>query len=420
MTRNRTSFLLSALILTFLALVPHGLAAQPAPLGPEMRVDNQNRHSPSCPQVAVTRGGAAEIAWDNGGLSPFEVYVRHYAPSGAPTDAAPLPVGPAGITPQSYLALEDLTTISYGFRVLTRVVDRNGVQPTKFFRRKLSPSGDPFTEAPRPVGNKDTAWVWSGPGDLLYAGTYQAKQKRLVIQEVGGTGQLTGPQIVVNTRPIVDPHPLLVPIGNNSEYVVVWSGLSVATAGSLARQVIRARRFFKGMPEGKQDFDVNVTPGGVPTQLPLVGQYFVVATDPRTEGFAVAWTVTTDSLGASIHLRLFDFPGVARGPEKIAVPVGIGVAPVAAAFDDSTDLLLLWRRARPQHNGSELQARLFGSADGGGPLGPAFGVGSAASESFFDQPCGDVAWTRSSWVIAWEGQQADSGAGEIFVRRFTD
>jgi hypothetical protein len=415
MTRNRASVLLGVLVLTAFGLAPRDLMAQPAPLGPETRVDVLFGRHPGCPQVAASRQGAAEVAWDYSGLPPFNVYVRHFAPNGAPTDAVQYPLTPGSAA--AHPELEDLSLISYGFRVITRVVDNDPATPPKFFRRRLAPSGIPFSEAQRPVGGQDTAWVWSGPGDLLYAGSYQAQQKRLVIQQVGGSGQPTGAQIAVNTRPIVDPHPVLVAIGNNSESVVVWSGLSVAAAGSPARQVIRARRIFKDKPEGKADFDVNVIPGGVPGQGPLVGQDFVVAADARTEGFAVAWTVGTSG-GVSIHLRLFDFPGVERGPETVAVPSAAGAAPVAAAFDDSSHLLLLWRQGRPTF-GNELQALVFDAgATGGGSLLPAFDVASAASAGFDDQVCGDVAWAKDHWTIVWEGQRADVGPSGIFTRRF--
>ncbi len=409
MTRKRASVLLCVLVATALVLAPRNLVAQPAPLGPETRVDVLFNRLPGCPQVAASRQGAAEVAWDYSGLPPFNVYVRHFAPNGAPTDAGQYPVAPgsAAVRPE----LEDLSLISYGFRVLTRVVDDDPATPPKFFRRKLEPSGIPFSESQRPVGGQDTSWVWSGPGDLLYAGSYQAQQKRLVIQQVGGTGQPTGAQIVVNTRPIVDPHPILVAIGNNSKYVVVWSGLSVAAAGSPARQVIRARRFFKDKPEGKADFDVNVTPGGAPGQEPFVGQDFVVATDARTEGFAVAWSVASPS---SIHLRLFDFPGVERGPETIAVLGGGADAPVAAAFDASSHLLLLWRQSAPR---GQLRARVFNSSSAG--LGPAFDVASEASAAFSDQACGDVAWAKDHWTIVWQGLKSNTGPAGIFIRRFT-
>jgi hypothetical protein len=416
MRPNRPSLRLGVLVLSALGLAPGDLAAQPLPHGPEARVDTLTGRMPGCPQVAPSRQGAAEIAWDYAGLAPFRAYVRHISLDGTPTDAAQYPVGPAGTAAAPVeVEVEAISLISYGFRLLTRIEDGNPAKPPKFFRNKLSPNGIPYSDAPRPVGGPTARWVWPGPGDVLFAGTYQADKKRLVIQQVGGTGKPTGPEIVVNTRPIVDPHPALVPIGNFNEYVVVWSGLSVASAGSSARQVIRARRIFKNQPEGKADFDVNSIPGGVPGQPPLLGESFVVATAAFSEGFTVAWTVANAAAAPSIHLRSFDFLGAPRGPESIAVPAAAGVAPVSLAVDDSGRLFLLWRQGQPP--GSRLKARIFSSDAASAPLGPAFDISSVASADFGDQLCGDVAWSKDHWVVAWLAEKA--GPGGIFTRLFT-
>src|SRR4051794_15662903 len=83
MNQRRASLLFGVLALIALGLTPRDLAAQPPPLGPETRVDTLLGRHPACPKVDVSRkGGAAEIAWDYGGLPPFDVYVRHYAPNG--------------------------------------------------------------------------------------------------------------------------------------------------------------------------------------------------------------------------------------------------------------------------------------------------------------------------------------------------
>src|ERR1700712_3204603 len=119
MTRKRASVLLCVLVLTALVLAPRDLTAQPAPLGPESRVDVLFGRHPGCPQVAASRQGAAEVAWDYSGLPPFNVYVRHFAPNGAPTDAVQYPLTPG--TAAAHPELEDLSLISYGFRVITRV-----------------------------------------------------------------------------------------------------------------------------------------------------------------------------------------------------------------------------------------------------------------------------------------------------------
>jgi hypothetical protein len=416
MNLRRSSLLFGILALTALGLTPRDLAAQPPALGPETRVDTLLGRHPACPKVDVSRkGGAAEIAWDYGGLPPFDVYVRHYAPDGGVTDPQQIPMRLAG-TAAAFPEVEALTTISYGFRVLSRFGDGTAASPLKFYRQKLAQDGHPYGDAPRPVGGADTLWVWPGEGDVLYAGSYRADKKQLVIQQVGGTGQPTGPQTVVNTRPIVDPHPTMVPVSKTNEVVMVWRGLSVAAPGAPARQVIRGRRFFKGKPEGGKDFDVNVQPGGAPGQAPFIGQDFVLATDGSVGGFAVAWSVT-DAAGTTIHVRFFDFQGVPRGPEQTVVPAGDGVAPVAADLNDSGRLFLLYRKAQPSGSGSDLWGQLLLAADGS-RSGPAFPIASDASAAFSDQPCGDVSFAADSWAVTWEGQKPNGGPSGIFLRYF--
>jgi hypothetical protein len=364
------------------------------------------------------KGGAAEIAWDYGGLPPFNVYVRHYAPNGAPTDRQQIPVGFAG-TADTFYEVEAITTISYGFRVLTRSGDGSAAPPLKFYRVKLGQEGIPYSSTPRPVGGADTVWAWPGPDDIVYLGSYRADKKQLVFQQAGGNGgQPTGPVTVVNTRPIVDPHPMMVRFPDSNEVVVVWSGVSVATPSAPARQVIRARRFFKGVPEGGE-LDVNANPGGAPGQNPVIGQDFVVAAAGHAGGFGVAWSVA-NAAGTSIHVRFFNFQGVPRGPEEIAVSAGAGVTPVAADLGNPNRFFLLYRQDRGESGpGSDLWGQLLVPADGS-RLGPSFLIASDASAAFNDRPCGDVAYATgtSSWVVTWEGQKPDAGPSGIFVRYF--
>ena len=65
------------------------------------------------------------------------------------------------------------------------------------------------------------------------------------------------------------------PLGGQ-EFVAVWSGISVAKRGATARQVIRARRFRLGAPQGKE-IDVNVARGGAPGMPPFLPSGLAVA-----------------------------------------------------------------------------------------------------------------------------------------------
>lgn len=403
---KRWSWLLSFFAVAWLGT--GGLCAQPAPLGPETRVDTLTGDQfPNCPSVAVRPMGAFEIAWDYGGNLPPNIDARSYGASGAP------------ITPQTFVGSEGfypvvdaVSVLASGYRVLFHVVDDLGEEPPKFFRHRLHPSGFPEPGPSRPVGADDTLWVWPGTRDTLLAGKYNTAQKRLIAQKVAGNGKPTGFEYVLNSRPIVDPNPVIVALGDR-RFVAVFTGRSVASGSTPARQVIRARRFSVSGPLGP-DFDVNTVPGGAPGSAPFINASFVVAGD-RFGKFAVAWIVQ-GSTGTTTRLRIFDSAGVPTGPEVVAAGPEGSPVPVSAAFDDSGRVLLLLRRTLSDPLRNDLQARVFNSA--GAPIGPAFSPRSAASGDFDEPFCGSVGWAQDTWTITWSAEKAFDGPSAIFVRRF--
>jgi hypothetical protein len=417
MPGKRSSILLCCLALAL--PVSRELAAQLVPAGPETRVDTLAA-SPSCPHLAVAPDRSSEIVWSPGGFDPFTLQGRHYAPDGTPTDPSQVEVSAVGDfydTPAVYL----VSPVANGFRVLFDVFDETLEHPPVLFSQRLDPGGRP-AGGPNGVGDANTLSVWPGPGDVLYAASYQTRQKSLVIQQVASTGKPTGEKIFVNNQPIDKPYLQIVPL-NGEEFVAVWLGTSVAARRSPARQVIRARRFRRGAPVGKE-FDVNVLPGGAPGKPPFLVT-FTVAADPHDDGFAVVWgvsdAVSSTHPNTSIRLRFFGAPGRPASPEVLGTQTGTLVSLAGAAFDDAGNLLLLWRP--PLRN--VLRARLFKSTGGGaGPVGPAFQVNSEASAPFDRPGCGDLAWRGDSWLIAWTaGRSApgtDGGLDAVFLRRFTE
>lgn len=403
---KRWSWLLSFLVAAWLGT--HGLSAQPVPRGPETRVDTvAGDQFPNCPALAVRPMGAFEIAWDYGGNLPPNVDARSYAASGAP------------ITPQTFVdsqgfypVVDAVSVLGSGYRVLFHLVDDLGEEPPKFFRHRINASGYPEPGPSRPVGADDTLWVWPGTKETLLAGKYNAAQKRLIAQKVAGTGKPTGFEYVLNSRPIVEPNPVIVAL-DERRFVAVFTGRSVASGSTPARQVIRARRFSVSGPLGP-DFDVNTIPGGAPGSAPFINASFVVAAD-RFGKFAVAWIVQ-GSAGTTTRLRIFDSAGVPTGPEVVAAGPEGSPVPVSAAFDDSGHVLLLLRRTLSDPLRNDLQARVFNSV--GAPIGPAFSPRSAASGDFTQPFCGSAGWADGTWIITWAAEKAFDGPSAIFVRRF--
>jgi hypothetical protein len=408
MNRNRQIFLLFLLISA--ALSPRHLAAQPTPVGPEVRVDTlAGDQYPNCPNIGVAPNRSFEIAWDYGGGAP-QIKARHYNAAGMPTDPSEVLLASLAYYP----VVLDVSPVSTGFRTLMEVIDDLGA-PSKFYRKRIYPSGAPVG-TPRPVGVTGTTdWVSSGPGDTVFAGTYDAALRRLSMQKVNSLGVPAGTMYILNTRPIDAQARPQIAVLTGGGWVAVFTGYSIASPGVPARQVIRARRFdAAGAPLGP-DFDVNSILAGAPGLAPFLGFSEAVVAGGPGGGFAVSWHLIGG--GDRLFLRFFKATGVPAAPETLVATSDLSTYPISAAFDGSGRLLLLWGTTLDTPTFPDtLRARLYKPS--GIPAGPAFNPASAASGAFDEPFCGNLAWAGGSWLITWTAQRADSRSRAIFVRRF--
>jgi hypothetical protein len=432
MNLNRQALLLFLLIPAWLG--PRQLAAQPTPLGRETRVDLGYGNGAvyfytDCPQIGVAPDRSFEIAWSAGRTSSTDVRARHYGANGLPTDREEV-----SVTRQYDVSEEDfyyayafaVTPVSTGgFRVLYETYDSSS-NHLSFFRHRIDSSGAPVPGGSRPLGAPDTQWVWPGPGDTIFAGKYDASQRRLSVQKVDSRGMPSGTVYILNTRPIVlDPadnnrssaNPVIQPLSDGG-WVAIFGGRSIAAPGSPARQVIRARKFnAAGVPLGP-DFDVNSIPAGAPNSPPFLWTTnAVVATGPAGR-FAVAWQVGSRSSGWSIRIRFFDAAGVPSAPETTAVH-GRGLSgPISMAADNSGRIFLAWLQETsfvPGYITYDLRARLL--RPDGLPVGPQFSVQTSASRDYSAPVCGTVVWTGDTWLLTWLGYYLEDETA-IFLRRF--
>ena len=314
-----------------------------------------------------------------------------------------------------YPVVLDVSPISTGFRALMEVIDDLGA-PSKFYRRGIDPGGAPVG-TPRPVGVTGTTdWVSSGPGDTVFAGTYNAALRRLSLRKVNSRGVPVGTTYILNTRPIdAQARPRIATLAGGG-WVAVFTGYSIASPGVPARQVIRARRFNAADVPLGPDFDVNSIPAGAPGLAPFLGLSEVVVAGGPAGGFAVSWHLIGG--GDRLFLRFFKATGVPAAPETLIATSDLSVYPLSAAFDGSGRLLLLWATTlnTPPTFPPALQARLYKPS--GIPAGPEFSPASAASGAFNQPFCGDLAWAGGSWLITWTAQRASQQPSAIFVRRF--
>jgi hypothetical protein len=363
---------------------PRGLAAQLVPLGPE--VDLLADTFPYPPFLAVQPDGSYVVAWDEGTSSVLGIFYRYVAAGSKPAEE-----WPSTMDPYVYPKVGAVTATPNGFDVLSYNLGDDD-EPPGFYRHHLNLRGVP-DDKPIRLGGAGIEWVWHVRGNGFMAGWTLRGKHGIAARRLTSTGQQTGPELSLNSRPIDFPHPVVLAVADGG-FLAVWHGF---VPGPTSTAVLRARRFTpKGKPLGP-DFDVTTIPGSD----------FQVAVAPGG-GFAVAWT-----LGDKIYLRLFDAAGIALGPEIPAVMTSEDLFRVESmAFDKSGNLLLLW-------NVGYVDLRLQLIDSHGAPLGPPVRVRSKASDIFREPWGGHVAWAGNSWLVAWVAQAVPTrDFSGVFVRRF--
>jgi hypothetical protein len=407
-TGKRPLLVLGVLALS-LPLGSHQLAAQPTPVGPEVRVDT-SAGNPACSKIGVAPDRSFEISWDYSSAQPMFIKARHYAASGSPTDPSEVLIGALEDIPQIRL----VSPVSGGFRALIAIVVAVVGDPVKFYQRRIGPTGVPVPGLPRTVAAPPgTRWVSAGPGDSLLAGTYDLASHRYSVLQINPPGQPAGTSHVVNSRPLDDGpgNPAIAKLADGG-WVAAFAGTTLAAPGAPARQVLRARRFNAAGLAAGPDFDVNSTPLGAAGGAPFIDVFDVQVAAGPVGGFAVAWAVST-SPGMSIRVRSFNAAGAPVAPEATIGQEDAEAYPDALAIDDSGRVLVLWDVAA---NPYQLHARLVRPK--GSPLGPVFSPDSAVSGDFDSTYCGSVVWAGDSWLISWTGTTANFSPSAVFLRRF--
>lgn len=398
---KRTSLTLALLLAAAWQSVPGGLSAQPAPLGPEVRVDTLTGDQfPNDPKVEVQRDGSFEVTWDYGGNQPASVFARHFNAAGRPTNNSQVLLGGEGFWPE----VDAITKAGKGYDVLWHINDV-GVAAA-YYTRHLDAGGAAIGKKPLKVGKPYLPYMWFSAGDGLVAGFYGASIKTFELRKVSPNGVPTLQERRINVEPLDSPTPSVTALASGG-FVGVLRG---TTTDATPRPVLRAR-LFKGTFEPMGiDFEINSLPAGSAGAAPVLGVDYVVAANPAG-GFAVAWT-----LGNTIYVRSFDAAGHAAGPEVPVVIHDGTLAPLSAAIDKRGNLLLMWFEILGDPPRGNLQIELFNSH--GLPLGPPEDLNSAASDRYQEPFAGSVVSAGSSWVVTWAAQVDDLEPSAIFVRRF--
>jgi len=397
----------SALLLLALAtLRTPAAAAQPAPLGPEVRVDTvPGKQYPSCPKIGIAPSGAFEIAWDYGGSGPPIIAGRLFDAAGKAVSPTQIHIGSQGYYPVA----DDVVAAGQGFDVLWHQVDDLRPERPIFYRRHLNPQGVP-PRAPVRLGRGPVVAVWPWQGNVYLGAWVSDTAHALQAQRLDASGRLTGPVIRLNSRPAYFTTVELTRLAGGG-FVAVWAGRTLAPGSG--RQVLRARVFSpSGAPLGG-DFDVNTLPGGPGGAAPYLGPDLLVVPDLEG-GFVVAWRYIR--AGERIYYRRYHADGTAQLHEVQAAAADGSMAPVSGAFDSEGRFLLLWVRFLPGPR-LDLGLRLF---DEDGPVGPEAPLHSAASGAFDEPFCGDVARQEDgTWLVTWVAQNGDIGSSAVLVRRYS-
>ncbi|MEO6191779.1 MAG: hypothetical protein ABIS20_02125 [Thermoanaerobaculia bacterium] len=398
---DRTCFGL-LLLLTSVGLGTTGdpaRAAQLVPLDSEEELYADVFSHP--PVVAAQPGGPYVIAWDDESLADTEgSFTYRYTPTGQDPAGVDPGTGYDSIhSPTGAPAVDSITAGREGFDVIWRAFQYQG--PAFFYRAHLNLQGQRVGKPVR-LGDAFTEWAWQVKGNGFMAGRPLPSKHGIAARRLTASGQWTGPEIRLNSRPVDRPAGVSVVGLADASFVAVWLGV---LPGSPGTAVLRARRFSpSGKPLGP-DFDVNASPLGT-FDLSSFGVALKVAAAPGG-GFAVAWCI---SQGA--YVRWFDASGTPLSPERRASATGEFFAfPEDMAFDDQGNLVLLWSL-----DYDSLQLRLFDPQ--GTPQGPPVDATSDDSEEPQMPRGGGLAWTGDSWLVAWVAGIFPYDQSSIFVRRF--
>jgi hypothetical protein len=379
---------------------PRGLAAQLVPLGPE--IDLQTDVFPNKPLLAAQPGGDSVIVWDDS-ISFNSFPYRYMAAGHGPSRESSV------FSPFDRPQVEAVTATPTGFDVIWVVASDDDEPKANFYLSHISLRGVSERRRVR-LGGSGFYWVWQLPGSGFLAGWIMPHAHGIGARRLSSSGRRSGPELRLNSRPVDEPRPVVVPVADGG-FVAAWFGtLPGSTAGSSSTKVLRARRFSPaGTPLGP-DFDLNTTPLRVDSERgPFLFDELQVAAAPDG-GFAVAWAYDD-----SIYLRFFDAAGQALGPEIPVEAAEEADQASSIAFDPAGNLLLLW--ADSSNEGLQLQ--LFDPH--GVPLGPPTGVRSRASGIFTAPVDGRVVWGGDSWIVAWiAAGMPQSDFFTILVRRFAE
>ncbi len=406
MTRPRRALLLLLGASGLSVAAPRGAAAQPAALGPEVRVDTlAGDQFPHNPKLAVQRDDAFEIIWDSGGNQPASIFARHFNAAGLPADAAQRVLGGEGFWPEA----DGIIRAGKGYDVLWHIKDDTGTLPPAYYTRHLDARGAVLGKKPLKVGKPFLSYMWFSAGDGLVGGYYAAALKAFELRKVSPNGVPTLLERRINVEPLDSPTPSVTALANGG-FVGVVRALTVSPPDAMARPVLRARLFKDTFEPMGIDFDINTLPAGPDGAAPILGVDYAVAATPGG-GFAVAWT-----LGNTLYLRSFDAAGHASDSEVPAVIHDGTFAPLSVAADARGNLLLLWFEILGDPPRGNLQIELFNAQYV--PLGPPEDLSSTASGRYLEPFAGSVASAGSSWIVTWAAQVDDLEPSAIFVRRF--
>ena len=179
------------LLLASACLAAGQAAAQPAPLGPEVRVDTlASLVFPNCPDLAVQRDGSFEIVWTYGGSEPESIYSRHFEADLQPTDSSQvlLLLLSDGIL---HSLVDDVVKTQSGFDVLWHLTDHSGDLPARYYHRSLDKAGKPGART-HSLGASFAQWVWPGLDGTWIEGWYAYRNGTISIRWLAPNGRPMG------------------------------------------------------------------------------------------------------------------------------------------------------------------------------------------------------------------------------------
>jgi len=396
---NRTSLSRLPLAFALHLLVAPSLNGQATPLGGEFRVNSNLNVNKDWPKIAVAKGGAFQVAWQQPPSSPpSNIFVRRFSAAGANLGNDTLVNGTIGYN-STYPAIASLNS-SGAFVVVWRssygsVTGNNGVTGKLFdssggvsvsdFRVDTYTSSTNFRTPPSVSTDSS--------GNFVVVWGENRQYSTILGQRYASSGAPLGGNFIVFAGTTFSPPTFLqnpvVSMASDGSFVVAFASVTVGNASNY--DLVGQRFNASGAPLGSL-FQVNTYTTGAQKD-PAIGR-------DSSGNFVVVWNNQPSMVAGPIAARLYGSSGAPIGNEfQVSGAMSYATLPSVARFP-AGDFIVSWTDT----TSSDVHARFF---SGSSPVGSEFRVNTYTTYNQYKTSV--AADSAGNFTVVWVTQQsADS------------